>query len=277
VLQERGSWSETGGRDVASGKFAVLGHAPKASRRESNKEIAMNNKGLLTILILSSLAFTAASGQQALGTLTPPPPVVQEPVTAPGIGTVTLGSGAAPSQELNANGPGLGQGAPGTGAPAGVGSNAGQSTSAGLSVVGVPLPSTSSNAVGQLSTQGSLTAPVAGTGPTLGVVTVVGGGQPSLTTAPAATQSSPVLSTVSFDALARHATAFPGTPPNVLDGIASRVKTAGYDTATARFQVVVETFGGIAGSSLGNETLYFYDQQGTFLSSRAVRVDSLAP
>lgn len=230
----------------------------------------MINKTLLTLLVSSSLALTAASGQQPSGMLTPPQPSMRQPVTAPGTGTVSLGLPATPPPNITATNPGIGIGSPDAAGSAGIGSNGGQRTGAGLGVVGMPLTSTSGSAAGNVGARGSLAAPVAGTGPTLVVLPVVGSSQPRLTTAPVATRSSPVLSAVCTDALARHATAHPGTPPDVLDGIASRVKTAGYDAATARFQVVAETFGGIAGCSLGNETLYLYDKQGTFLSSRAL-------
>ncbi|MBI3892951.1 MAG: hypothetical protein HY303_15630 [Candidatus Wallbacteria bacterium] len=78
------------------------------------------------------------------------------------------------------------------------------------------------------------------------------------------------LDTVRIDALGRYSKVHPGTPEGTTDGTVPRVKTSGYNTVTGRFQVVVETFGGIAGISLGHEMLFIYDAQGQFLTSQAL-------
>ncbi|MBI4872259.1 MAG: hypothetical protein HY814_11910 [Candidatus Riflebacteria bacterium] len=79
-----------------------------------------------------------------------------------------------------------------------------------------------------------------------------------------------VLETLSEDAIGRYSLVHPGTPSGVCDGAGPKVKSAGLNKATGNFEIVVETFGGVAGMSLGNEILYVYDSRGAFMVEKKV-------
>ncbi len=72
------------------------------------------------------------------------------------------------------------------------------------------------------------------------------------------------------DAIGRYSRIFPGTPAGVFDGSGPAVKTAELDKTTGQYRVVVETFGGIIGGSMGNEQVYLYDGQGRLVEERAL-------
>jgi hypothetical protein len=95
-------------------------------------------------------------------------------------------------------------------------------------------------------------------------------GRRDLTKVATAQLAPAIMDRVIQDAIGRYSRIYPGTPAGVFDGAGPALKTAELDKSTGQYRVVVETFGGIIGGSMGNEQLYLYDAQGKLVEEQTL-------